>query len=410
MMSERPKVAIIGLDGATWNLIMPWAEEGILPTFKRLIEGGTWGKLKSVVPISTAPSWKCYSTGKNPGKLGAYFWYTFDRTQKSIEMVNSTSFKSKELWDYLGEADCKCGIINMPTSFPPKKVNGFMVSGFNALDQLDYTFPKDLKGRLVEQYGYKVNPNHTLRLDFLLNKEKALAERDKGISEIRNMICTRFAAAKDLWKSETLDFLHLTIFYIDNLQHYMWGPMAENDPVYGDVLPECWKMIDAELGEFLQFVGDDCSVFIMSDHGFDQLKARFKFNLWFYQKGYLKLRRKGKFTIASLLYRLGINTQRAYRISRSKIGGAIIKLVPHSIISRMWFLLRTSKDDANIIDILDIVDWKKTKALMIGESIFFINLPKGSREYEEFRTKLMQEMKAIKNPQTGRIDDKRFIL
>ena len=31
-MKER-KVIIIGLDGATWHLIKPWADEGVLPTF-----------------------------------------------------------------------------------------------------------------------------------------------------------------------------------------------------------------------------------------------------------------------------------------------------------------------------------------------------------------------------------------
>ena len=149
------KTIVIGLDGATWNLIEPWAEQGKLPNFRRIMENGVWGKLKSVLPISTAPSWKCYATGKNPGKLGAYFWYDFDRDQKRIKMVNSTSFKSKEIWDYLGEAGYECGVINMPTSFPPRRINGFMIAGFNALDQLDYTYPKSLKGELIQKYGYK---------------------------------------------------------------------------------------------------------------------------------------------------------------------------------------------------------------------------------------------------------------
>jgi len=68
------KVLVIGLDGATWDLIEPWAEEGKLPTFKMLMENGTWGELESCIPFVTYPAWKCYSTGKNPGRLGVY-WF-----------------------------------------------------------------------------------------------------------------------------------------------------------------------------------------------------------------------------------------------------------------------------------------------------------------------------------------------
>ena len=35
---KKLRVVVIGIDGATWNLIKPWAEEGKLPTFKKFIE------------------------------------------------------------------------------------------------------------------------------------------------------------------------------------------------------------------------------------------------------------------------------------------------------------------------------------------------------------------------------------
>ena len=44
------KLMIVGIDGATFDLIKPWAEEGSLPNFKRLLEEGCHGKLKSTIP------------------------------------------------------------------------------------------------------------------------------------------------------------------------------------------------------------------------------------------------------------------------------------------------------------------------------------------------------------------------
>ena len=32
------RVIVIGLDGATWDLIKPWAYEGKLPTFKEIMD------------------------------------------------------------------------------------------------------------------------------------------------------------------------------------------------------------------------------------------------------------------------------------------------------------------------------------------------------------------------------------
>lgn len=31
-MNAKKKVLVIGLDGATWDLLKPWADEGVLPT------------------------------------------------------------------------------------------------------------------------------------------------------------------------------------------------------------------------------------------------------------------------------------------------------------------------------------------------------------------------------------------
>lgn len=45
-MSNNPKVIVIGLDEATWNLIKPLADKGDLPTFKRLMEQGLCGRLQ----------------------------------------------------------------------------------------------------------------------------------------------------------------------------------------------------------------------------------------------------------------------------------------------------------------------------------------------------------------------------
>jgi predicted AlkP superfamily phosphohydrolase/phosphomutase len=40
------KVFVFGLDGATFDLILPWVREGKLPHLSRLLAEGSWGPLE----------------------------------------------------------------------------------------------------------------------------------------------------------------------------------------------------------------------------------------------------------------------------------------------------------------------------------------------------------------------------
>lgn len=66
------RVMVIGLDGATLDLVRPWAESGYLPTFARLMKEGASGQLRSTTPPVTGPAWSSFATGKNPGKHGFF--------------------------------------------------------------------------------------------------------------------------------------------------------------------------------------------------------------------------------------------------------------------------------------------------------------------------------------------------
>jgi predicted AlkP superfamily phosphohydrolase/phosphomutase len=62
------KVLVIGLDGATFDLMKPWAAEGYLPTLAGLMEEGAHAPLRSVMQPISPQAWSSFLTGKNPGK------------------------------------------------------------------------------------------------------------------------------------------------------------------------------------------------------------------------------------------------------------------------------------------------------------------------------------------------------
>jgi predicted AlkP superfamily phosphohydrolase/phosphomutase len=62
-MASISRMVVVGLDGATFQLIKPWAEAGKLPTFARLLAEGAHADLRSTLPALTPPAWTSAATG-----------------------------------------------------------------------------------------------------------------------------------------------------------------------------------------------------------------------------------------------------------------------------------------------------------------------------------------------------------
>ncbi|MFB0559701.1 MAG: alkaline phosphatase family protein [Candidatus Lokiarchaeia archaeon] len=372
------RVCVVGLDGGTWNVIKPLI--GKLPTFKKLIENGVCGELESTHPFFTSPAWKSFSTGMNPGKLGAYGWLELKNRKMKVNL--STSFKRKEIWDYLGEKGYKCVVINMPQTYPPKRINGVMISGFPGFDSGHYTYPKELKHELIKKFDYRISP-----------KDELLLDKNKVIQEIIDLIKKRFLVAKYLWKIEKPSFLNLTIYYIDKVQHFFWNRK--------DILEKVWKVIDEELANLHDQIGEESYLFIISDHGFTDLKGMFRLNMWLRQKEYLHLKSEPfkQNSIFRLLWYLGLRRERIEKLIISlRLYGWLRKIFSEDTLIRVQHHLLPSELKVDIAWVVDHLDWGKTKAIMAPENYLYINIPKDSAEYDAFREKLIKEIKSIRDP------------
>ena len=66
------KVFVLGLDGATWDVLEPLMQAGVLPHLARLRQQGASGTLGSVFPPLSPVAWTGVMTGKNSGKHGVF--------------------------------------------------------------------------------------------------------------------------------------------------------------------------------------------------------------------------------------------------------------------------------------------------------------------------------------------------
>jgi predicted AlkP superfamily phosphohydrolase/phosphomutase len=360
------KTIVIGLDGAGFDLLDQWLNEDDLPTMARLMNDGAWQKLRSCYPPVTSPAWRCYSTGVNPGKHGVFWWEQFDRKSNSITVPISTSYDAKSIWDYLGAEGFTSAVVNMPTTHPPENINGWMVSGAGFEDK--YTSPPDLKEELETEIGYENN---------LAVPKQSISDDPERITEVNGLINKRFEAAKYIRENNSPDFIHLSIFITNAIQHYVWG---------GHPLKQMWRCIDRNIGELLE---EDDNVIIMSDHGSMKIDTVFHINSWLEQEGYLETKR----SMSSMLYSIGVDKESliAYieklglkGVARSLTPEQLKKLVPGA----QGGVGRDSKED--------IIDWGESVAFASGQGPIYV-LAEGAKK-ERIKAEIKSKLEEITDP------------
>ncbi len=126
---SRHKVVVIGLDGATWDIVDPMIADGSLPTFERLKSQGSWGVLRSVDCYMSPPAWTSMFTGFLPERTGVYTFGKWIAEQREFIGVSSLDVDVPHLWDIASRAGRRVAVTNVPLTYPSLPVNGIMVSG-----------------------------------------------------------------------------------------------------------------------------------------------------------------------------------------------------------------------------------------------------------------------------------------
>ncbi|MDB2269882.1 alkaline phosphatase family protein [Halorubrum ezzemoulense] len=371
------QTVVIGLDGANWDLIEPWLENGDLPNIEQLLDSGVRGESHSYIPPVTVPNWKCYSTGKNPGKLGVYRFDHLDTDKREYVFHHSYDFDSPELWDYLNDEGYTTGVVNMPTTYPPREIDGFMICGgpdarqseYRMLDDT-YTHPESLQETIEKEYDYEVHPK-----PLISSKD----ERNEEVDAIHQLIDLRFEVAYDLLEEEEVDFLHLTSFYSNTLQHFFW----QEDPVY-----QAWKIFDKHIGRFLEL--DDTNIVVMSDHGCAEISDVIYINNWLIKNDYLTL----EMSIDDILQDVGFTKERALRAAKA-FGATdlLAKIVPQQIQTLVpW------EEGVRGQRTFEKIDWEETVAVANSQGLVYLTVDRDDPRYKSIRSEIKDGIEDLTTP------------
>lgn len=287
----KPAMIVLGIDGATFDVIKPLVAAGSLPNIAKLLQNGAHGPLESIVPPITGPAWSVIATGKNPGKLGVFDF--INRT--NIKDYNQVPIRSHYLegqayWDILNTHGRSTGILNYPMLIPAYPVNGWMIAGLGASRLHAFTYPENLKENLDRITGH-----YEINVSFGLPKYKA--NLALLVEDIKKGLWDRVAVLEELLQTHPVDVLTFVIFASDVASHVFWGDWAAEDAEISsnplveqrrDLYRSIWEDIDRAVGQVLSYLLEDGHAIILSDHGFGANHGVFYLNTWLAENGFLK--------------------------------------------------------------------------------------------------------------------------
>jgi predicted AlkP superfamily phosphohydrolase/phosphomutase len=280
------KLVIIGLDGATWNVINPLIQKGQLPNLARLIADGTSGTLRSLEPMISTMLWTTISSGKLPDKHGVR---DFALSAKAV--------RCKRLWDIFAQQGLTVGVYGHLITWPPEPIKGFIVPGTFALGP--DTHPPDLsflrklamdeasgkKRRYLEYLGHGWKGlRNGVRLPTLWQLMVHMAtEVGGGLDYLRSFYRKRLLKLRldcdvfcHLVRRFQPQFAYFYTHLLDSCQHLFWKYMepqafqsvdGKEVARYGQIIPEAYREADRTVGRILTTMGDDATVMVISDHG-----------------------------------------------------------------------------------------------------------------------------------------------
>ncbi len=395
----KKRVLVIGLDGATWDVLNPLMRDGRMPHLKKLLDKSASGILMSSIPPVTAAAWTCFSTGKNPGKHGLVDFVYFPNHSYRVTIANSTTRNAATLWNLLSERDMRVGVVSVPMTYPPEQVNGVMVTDLMTPNaQVQYTYPPELKQELLDKVGpFVITPGEGE------NPSQPLAYLDC----VRGDVKSSADYALYLLRKEPYDFFMYVFGITDILQHQFWylleaepKNLSEGDRAIRDKVVAIFTQVDDGIGEMVAEADENTTILLMSDHGFGPMKGFMHVNNFLLDRGYLVLKKGAMSSLKRAMFRAGVTPQNVHltlkalkldlrrRVNRGRAYGML----------RRFFL---SFDD---------VDWTRTRAFALGHiGQIYINLkgrqPQGlvepGAEYERLRDEIRAELLKLKHPDTG---------
>jgi predicted AlkP superfamily phosphohydrolase/phosphomutase len=347
-------------------------------------------------------------TGVNPARHGVFHFFQRDPSGYAYEetsgFVHADLIRTPTIWEILSKAGKRLGVVNVPLTYPPRPINGFMITGMlTPLSASCFTYPPELSERLP---GYRIDLDDT-RSETGFRPEGRLSD-DELLQAVNDLLDCRAEHSLRLMAEEDWDCFVVVFVGTDRLFHQLWHYLDASCLAYSSARGEIVRRavetylnrLDAVVGHLRTAAGPQATTIVMSDHGFGPAPdKRVNLNDWLVDVGLLCVAQSRRSWLKAEYWA----TRLALR--RPAIKRILERWVP-------WHLLRRAGSDRWGRREVP-ADWRRTQAYAVQMYNHFcgieVNL-KGQkrygivdpgREYDRLRDFILSELMDLRDPDSG---------
>jgi len=294
--SNSKKIIVIGLPGLSMNTINIWSNA--FSTLNELKNDGSYGTLQSVYPLISPTIWASLITGTYPNKHGIIEYCIFDNGKK--RNLTARDLRVPPLWKLLNIHSLKAGIVNIPFTYPPDVINGFILSGYVGSHEKIASYPPNLVDLLDKKFHVKelyknitwYKPRNELEF---INSIINVTEKE---SEILTYLIRNFD-----W-----DFLITSFFFIEEVFHYLWFYIYKQNLKYKNIIFiknkifDLFKIIDDSIKIIVNNIDENTGMLIISPYEIQPLHGTIFLNHLLYGAGLLVFKNSIRTMLKRLIY------------------------------------------------------------------------------------------------------------
>ncbi len=404
MNEENKKVIIIGLDGATFDLIKPWAKKGIMPNIERLLENGVHSNLRSVRPHCSAPAWTSFATGKNPGKHGIFDFVMPRGSLDNLIPVTSEDIKAETYYEIINANDLNCALINLPVSYPPRTEQVTITSLMTPGEE--FIFPQSLENDVSELKDYRISPDPEITVKGSVKDY---------IEDIRELEEARFRSGKKIYMLKDWDCFFYLISGVDWIQHNVYKDLLSGKLDLHSEAIEAYRDFDRYIGWFLKNSPDNSILILMSDHGFMVRNSFFYINTWLHDQGYLTIdegkgssvaptkKAKEKHKIANEMFKLSPNKKIIDILDRNPMVKNVARRVFRFAKAYLPVKIEKSVGKVNVGDSKALLTREGAWGIYLNDKRRFKDGILNNDEYHKIRRELKEKLKHLRDKSGNRV-------
>lgn len=273
--SSPGRAAVLGLDGVPLSLIEDHPDR--FEHLTRLFSDGSVTSLEGVVPPDTSSAWVSIMAGVNPGETGVFGLITRTTNSYETHITAAADVQAPRVWDLATAAGREATVVNVPVTYPPQRNLQRMVSGYLAPDLERAVYPDTLYETL-RSLGY------VLDVDATLGQEGRL---EAFLDAAYETLDARFEAFAHFLDRDDWDLFTGVFMAPDRVNHFLYGQYLDGGPLREDFLA-FYEQLDTYIGALRSRLGDDVTLFVVSDHGFGPLEREVEANAWLRDRGWLE--------------------------------------------------------------------------------------------------------------------------